>query len=345
MAPTSKSTSPRSALRRRRGTLAQLGDLGRAQLDEALGDRLLDQHALGAHADLPAVREPAPDRGVRRARQVGVGQHQHRRLAAQLEHDRDQRSPASRAICRPTFWLPVKKIMSTCAAQRLADVALPGSTWKTPSGRPSSRHSACDAQRGQRRPLRRLEHHGVAAHQRRDAVGEVVEQRPVPGPDHPDHAARVVDDARALVARTRTGAADRRAARAARRGRCSSGSARRCRRARSPRPRSAACRSRRPACRAGSASASMRWVSRRSARARSANGSAPQAGCAARARATACSTSAAVADRDLGDGRAGPRVPDPSAEDAEGMMPVYTRKFECGGSRVTVEHRIAVGLA
>jgi hypothetical protein len=70
--------------------LAQLRDLGGRQLDEAVGDRVLDDHPFGADADLAAVREAAPHGGVRGAPQVGVGQHDHRGLAAQLQHGRDQ---------------------------------------------------------------------------------------------------------------------------------------------------------------------------------------------------------------------------------------------------------------
>ena len=44
--------------------------------------------------------------------------------------------------------------------------------------------------RGQRRDLARLEHHGVAGRQRRDAVSERVGERVVPGADHADHAER-----------------------------------------------------------------------------------------------------------------------------------------------------------
>ena len=90
-------------LAERRRPLAQLRDLGGRQLDEAIGDRVLDDHPFGADADLAAVREAAPDGGVRGAPQVGVGQHDHRRLAAQLQHGRDQahggglRPPACRS--------------------------------------------------------------------------------------------------------------------------------------------------------------------------------------------------------------------------------------------------------
>src|SRR5882724_8221171 len=71
------------------------------------------------------------------------------------------------------------------------------------------------------------------------------------------------------------------------------------------------------------ASASMRWVSRRSARARSANDSAPHAGCAARARCTAASTSSVVA---VGISTMVAPVPGlrTGSRDAEGMMWFYT---------------------
>jgi len=53
--------------------------------------------------------------------------------------------------------------------------------------------------RSEVRDLGRLQQHRVAGQEGSNAVGVVVQERPVPGPNHSHHAARVVDDARALV--------------------------------------------------------------------------------------------------------------------------------------------------
>ena len=55
-------------------------------LDEAVGHLLHHVHALDARAGLPGVGEAAPEAAGDRVRQVGVGAHDHRVLAAQLEH-------------------------------------------------------------------------------------------------------------------------------------------------------------------------------------------------------------------------------------------------------------------
>ena len=60
------------------------------QLDELVVDGLLDEDALDRGARLAAVEHGAPDRGVRRPLEIGVGEHDHRVLAAELEAVRDQ---------------------------------------------------------------------------------------------------------------------------------------------------------------------------------------------------------------------------------------------------------------
>ena len=71
--------------------LAQLADL-RGQLgDELVVDGLLDVDPLDRDADLAGVDHPAPGRGVDGAVEVGVGEDDHRVLAAELEADRGQR--------------------------------------------------------------------------------------------------------------------------------------------------------------------------------------------------------------------------------------------------------------
>ncbi len=53
-----------------------------------------------------------------------------------------RRSPQRAATWRPTFWLPVKKIMSAASTSARPASPSPASTWNTSSGRPSCRHSS-----------------------------------------------------------------------------------------------------------------------------------------------------------------------------------------------------------
>ncbi len=86
MAPMSTSVA---RLRRtvRRSPLTKASDLLGRQRHETIGHGIFHQHPFGSNADLTAARESAPDGGARRARKVGVGQHDHGRLAPELEHD------------------------------------------------------------------------------------------------------------------------------------------------------------------------------------------------------------------------------------------------------------------
>ena len=63
-----------------------LGELG----DERVGDRFVDDDPLGRHADLALVGERAEHRGVDRRVEVGVVEHDQRRLAAEFEQHRLQ---------------------------------------------------------------------------------------------------------------------------------------------------------------------------------------------------------------------------------------------------------------
>ena len=73
----------RIAGRQRRHALGELGD-------EFIGHLLVHHHPLGGHADLAGVGERAEHRGVDRRIDVGILQHDQRRLAAQLEQHRLQ---------------------------------------------------------------------------------------------------------------------------------------------------------------------------------------------------------------------------------------------------------------
>ena len=57
---------------------------------ESVGDRLVDDDALGRHADLTLIEEGAESGGFHRLVEVGVVEHDERRLAAELEQHRLQ---------------------------------------------------------------------------------------------------------------------------------------------------------------------------------------------------------------------------------------------------------------
>ena len=127
--------------------------------------------------------------------EVGVGEHDQRRLAAELERQRDDVGAAARAMTPAVGTEPVNasRLMSGCAVSGApASTPVPCTTLSTPAGSPAS--CAMSAKQGcrQRRPLRRLEHHGVARGKGgADAPGGEHE-RSVPRCDDRDDAGRVV---------------------------------------------------------------------------------------------------------------------------------------------------------
>ncbi len=95
---------------------------GRQALDEGVGDTAVDQQALGGHADLPLVEVGAKgcrgDRGI----QVGVFQHQQRRLAPSSSTAGLRWRADSSPTMRPTRVEPVK------LTRRTAGLAISRST-------------------------------------------------------------------------------------------------------------------------------------------------------------------------------------------------------------------------
>ena len=83
-------TAPSGVLPSRGSPTGMRADLGRELLDERIGDRLDDDDPLGRHADLALVHEGAEGRGLHRLVEVGVLEHDQRRLAAEFEQHRLQ---------------------------------------------------------------------------------------------------------------------------------------------------------------------------------------------------------------------------------------------------------------
>ncbi len=88
----------------------------------------------------------ARSRSTRRHARRAAGRRRPARAWATCRRARARPGSAARRrrarSARPTFWLPVKKIMSTCLHSSWPTSPLPVTTWKTSSGRPSSRQSA-----------------------------------------------------------------------------------------------------------------------------------------------------------------------------------------------------------
>ena len=134
----------RIAGRQLRGLVGELAD-------EGVGDLLVDDDALGRHADLALVHEGAEGGGVDRAVEVGVVEHDQRRLAAELEQHRlEMLSRQAPPTIRPTRVEPVKLIRLTagwaisastiCGASAGALVT----TLTTPLGKPASAEHLAD---------------------------------------------------------------------------------------------------------------------------------------------------------------------------------------------------------
>ena len=177
--------------------------------DERVEDRPLDIDALGAEADLAAVGEARAHRALDRLVEIGVGEDERRILAAEFERHLPD---AERRLAHDRFAGARLAGEGDAVDQRMLGQELAGRI------RPEAVHDIVDALRhaglvhhlaeqrgGQRRLLRRLDHHRVAAGERRADLPGHQQQRQVPRRDHRDHALRpaqaVVE--RALAVRRR----------------------------------------------------------------------------------------------------------------------------------------------
>ena len=164
-----------------------LGDLR----DELVVHRRLDVHPLDRDARLPGVLHRVVRRHVGGALEVGVGEHDHRVLAAQLERRRDQ-PPRGRFGDLATGLRGTREhdhvdLLDQRRARARRGRSRPAKTF---SGQAALAQPVGHQQRGQRRDLRGLEDHAVARRERRDAVAEGVGQRVVPRADHADQPQR-----------------------------------------------------------------------------------------------------------------------------------------------------------
>ena len=174
--------------------LPQALDLLRQQLEELVVHGLLDVDALDRDADLAGVVEPVGGRGVRGALEVGVGEHDHRVLAPEFEAHRGQRLRGARHHLLAGGDRAGEHHVVDLVDQRRTGLAAAGGDVENALREAAVGEHLGHQQRGERRDLRRLQDHGVAGGERRDAVAERVRQRVVPGADHTDDPQRRVPD-------------------------------------------------------------------------------------------------------------------------------------------------------
>ena len=124
-----------------------------------------------AQQSWPALPNTASGARPPRPLEVGVGEHDVGRLAAELErHPLDRAPRRPRAIRRPTSVEPVKATLATsgCSTSRWPQTAArPGHHVHHALGQPRLERDPLQLERGQRRQLGRLQHHRVAGRQRR----------------------------------------------------------------------------------------------------------------------------------------------------------------------------------
>ena len=89
-------------------------------LDKGIGDRSIDNDPFGRHADLPGIGKGAEGGGVDRGIEIGIVEHQQRRLAAELEYDGLQVFGADAAMILPTRVEPVKLTRRTAGCAIIA---------------------------------------------------------------------------------------------------------------------------------------------------------------------------------------------------------------------------------
>ena len=175
----------------------QTVDLRRELLDELVRDRLVEVEALDREAGLPAVEEAADARCTDRGVDVGVVEDDHGVGAAELERHAlhasrrelgdvlsDRSRPGERHLRDSPFGDEGLTEHRPLAGDHLEDV------------RPADllAHDLGDPEGRQRRRLRRLRDHHVAADERRPELVAEQRRREVPGDDRDDDPERPLED-------------------------------------------------------------------------------------------------------------------------------------------------------
>ena len=187
LAALASTTQPSGACVQRRVAGLQRRGLGGEGGDELVGDAVVDDDALGRHADLALVHEGAESGGGDRRVDVGVVEHDQRRLAAELEQRGlevaagdlgDDPADAGRAG-------EVDAADGRLGDQRLDDrgrvIGGVGDGVEHARGQPGLVQRVDDQPVGARADLGGLHHHGVAAGERRRQRADAEDDRGVPG--------------------------------------------------------------------------------------------------------------------------------------------------------------------
>ena len=178
-------------------------DVGRP-LGQLLQERVIhlvhDVDAFDAHAGLAGVGQCAPRGRVGRGIQVSIGADQERVLAAALRHHGGQVLRAGRHhLLGRASRSGERDLVYGAEGQRLAGLPAPGHQLqhRLLGNHFSERvHQPATDRGGQ---LARLEYHRVACGERVDNGSERGEDGVVPGPDHADHAERLVFEPGSLI--------------------------------------------------------------------------------------------------------------------------------------------------
>ncbi len=162
-------------------------------VDEAVGHLAHHVDALDARAGLARVGESAPEAAGDGVRQVRVGQHQLRVLAAKLEHAALQALGARHAHAAADLHRAGEEDLRHAGLhQRAAHGAAAVHGPDEPLRHARPLEDRLDPLTDQRRERGGLEHDPVAAHQRDRHLAERDRPGVVPGRDHPHHAERLI---------------------------------------------------------------------------------------------------------------------------------------------------------
>ena len=167
-----------------------------SRADELVVDRVLDEQPRAGHAGLAGGREDARHDAVGRGLEVGVGEHDVRRLAAQLQATRARGATAAPRITARAGRRspPVKATLSTPGMrdQRRARVLAEAGDDVEHAGREAGLLDQLgELERRGRRLLGRLDDHAAAGGQRRRELPAHQQHRRVPRRDRGDHADRL----------------------------------------------------------------------------------------------------------------------------------------------------------
>ena len=167
-------------------------------LDEALGDLAHHVDALDAGTALAGVRKARPQGAGDRVLDVGVGKHEHRVLAAELEHRALELARALLADTAPGGDRAGEEDLCDLGAhERVSRSGAVDGAHET-LGHPGPLEDVHDLVAEQRRERGGLQDDAVAGHERERDLAERDRPGVVPGRDDADDAERLVGERRAL---------------------------------------------------------------------------------------------------------------------------------------------------